>query len=135
MTEAPTDTHKIIIADDDQEILELISTTLSAGGFEVSQFENGTDALAAINDEKPDLVILDITMPGLTGLEVLEKMKTNLATAKIPVVFLTADGDQHSRLRGLKGGAVEYFDKPFDAVMLRRRIERILWKAENEPEA
>ena len=134
MTDPLEKQQKIVIADDDEAIRELLAHTLEAGGYDVLTADNGTDAVKIINEAKPDLVILDIDMPGLSGFEVLEKLQNNLATRSIPVVFLTADISQHSRLKGLKSGAVEYFDKPFSALMLRRRIERILWKLKNEPD-
>ena len=115
---------RVLVVDDEAYITDLIATGLRFVGFEVETAADGREALAKLAATRPDLVVLDIAMPGLTGLEVVERMRRDgVAT---PVVFLTARDAPADRVRGLHLGADDYITKPFSLDELLARIEAIL---------
>ena len=105
--------HKVLVIDDDQSLLEILQTNLQAEGFEVVTASSGSEGLAKLKSDKPDLVILDVLMPGMDGWEVLRKIEEDPDTAGTPVVMLTAVHGTDQVIRGLEEGAVEYITKPF----------------------
>jgi CheY-like chemotaxis protein len=113
---------KILIVDDVPENIQVLVHLLSEKGLKVNYAESGIRALKAIKNNLPDLILLDVSMPGMTGLEVCEKLKSDPLTAQIPVIFLTAKVDQQDVINGLDKGAVDYVTKPFNANELTRRI-------------
>ncbi len=116
----------ILIADDEDDLRNLLSLHLRSGGFKVAQAENGLATLAACRQQQPDLLILDQNMPQMNGLEVCRTLKGNPQTARIPVIILTANGDELDRLAGLESGADDYITKPFSPRELILRIKLVL---------
>jgi two-component system OmpR family response regulator len=115
---------RILVVDDEEYITDLVAVGLRFVGFEVDTAADGRDALAKIVTTRPDLVVLDIAMPGIDGLEVVERLRRDgVAT---PVVFLTARDSPADRVRGLHRGADDYITKPFSLEELLARIEAVL---------
>jgi len=117
---------KILVAEDERDIRELIGHTLRFAGYDTVLVANGVDAIEAVAQEKPDLILLDVRMPRLTGYEVCEKLKKDPETSNIPVVFLSAKGQDSEIERGIESGAVEYILKPFAPTDLIAQIENVL---------
>lgn len=117
---------KVLIAEDEQDILELIRFTLEFGGFEVVAATNGEEAVQKAHETGPDLVLLDVRMPRMTGYEACESLKASPATRDIPVVFLSARGQEADVQHGLSLGAVDYILKPFSPEDLPNRLRQIL---------
>ncbi len=117
---------KILVAEDERDILELIIFTLQFAAHHVLAAENGEQALELVQQELPDLVLLDARMPRLSGYEVCRLIKSNPATRDIPVVFLSAKGQESEIRAGLESGAVEYLVKPFSPEELIHSLEDIL---------
>jgi len=117
---------KILIAEDERDIRDLITFTLRFAGHEVIATANGEEALHTALQEIPDLILLDVRMPRMSGYEVCEQVKANEKTQHIPVVFLSAKGQESEVQAGLKVGAEEYILKPFSPDQLADRIRVIL---------
>jgi len=120
---------KILVAEDEKDIRELIGYTLRFAGFEVLLTENGAEAVELAGNEQPDLIILDVRMPGMTGYEACRLLKNNPKTESIPVVFLSAKGQEGEIQRGLNSGAEEYILKPFAPDDLAGRVNEILGRS------
>ena len=120
---------KILVVDDEEDICELVELNLSQEGFKVISCESGEEALGMAGAELPDLIILDLMLPGIDGLEVCKKLKSNLKTENIPVVMLTAKGEETDVVTGLELGADDYVTKPFSGKVLVARVRRLLRKA------
>lgn len=120
---------KILVAEDEKDIRELIGFTLRFAGFEVLLATNGAEAVEMAEAEKPDLILLDVRMPKMTGYEACRKLKENTQTSKIPVVFLSAKGQDGEIQQGLESGAVEYILKPFAPDELSSQVRALLKKA------
>jgi CheY-like chemotaxis protein len=117
---------RILIADDEPDIRELIRFTLMFAGHEVTATANGEEAWLTALTLLPDLVLLDVRMPRMTGYEACERIKADPATAHIPVVFLSAKGQEVEVQTGLEAGAAEYILKPFSPDQLSERVRQIL---------
>ncbi len=117
---------RILVVEDEKDILELVEISLQLGGLEVIKAGDGLEALEKALTEKPDLILLDIKMPGLSGYEVCRKLKELPQTKNIPVVFLTARGQEHEIREGLEAGGDDYIVKPFAPDELPRRVKEIL---------
>jgi putative two-component system response regulator len=115
-------TADILIVDDDPQIAGLLVRLLSREGYNVRVVHNGDDALSAIAYQPPDLVLLDVTMPGMNGFEVCRQIKADEVTALIPVTMLTALDAREHRTLGIEAGADDFLTKPFDYSTLRARI-------------
>ncbi len=113
----------ILIVDDSHTSLSLLFKHLRASGFRVLVAESGADALDQVDHTIPDLILLDVVMPGMDGFEVCQRLKEKEATRDIPIIFMTALSDARSKVRGLKVGAVDYITKPTYAEELLARIE------------
>ena len=111
--------HKILVVDDDNALREMVGIVLQSGGFEVHYCDDGSGALAAFNASKPDLVLLDVMLPGKDGIEVCKEIRHVAGT---PIIMLTAKSDADDVVRGLEAGADDYVVKPFDPVVLIARI-------------
>jgi DNA-binding response OmpR family regulator len=109
---------KILIVDDEAGIRELCRVNLVLAGYEVAEAADGQRALELARSENPDLILLDVLMPGMSGWEVLTALRADAATAEIPVVMLTALNSEDDQIRGWEGGAVEYLTKPFNPLAL-----------------
>jgi DNA-binding response OmpR family regulator len=117
---------KILIAEDERDIRELITFTLKFAGHEVFQTSNGEEAYQMATRIIPDLIVLDVRMPRMTGYEVCEQIKSNSNTQNIPVVFLSAKGQENEVKMGIEVGAEEYILKPFSPEQLVERVKSIL---------
>ncbi len=118
---------KILAVDDEPSITKLVSATLMARGYEVLTASGGTEALVAAKAQKPDLVVLDIMMPGMDGKEVRRRLADDPATAKIPILFVSAVGDFEGQLDEMEsGGFVDFITKPFSPADLGERVGKIL---------
>src|SRR3954463_12102479 len=117
---------KILSADDDKDLLALIAFTLSQAGYPVGQARGGTQARRAFESEGPDLVILDINMPGATGFQVCEAIRTR---SRVPVMMLTVRGEEEDLVRALELGADDYLTKPFSPRTLLARVKALLRRA------
>ena len=123
---------KILIAEDEKDIRELITFSLNFAGFEVVAAVDGQDAVEKALQEKPDLVMMDVRMPRMTGFEACRALKAEAATKDIPVVFLSAKGQDAEVQEGLDAGAIEYLLKPFAPNELIDRINEIVERIEKE---
>ena len=117
---------KILIADDEKDIRELITFTLKFAGYDVVSYSNGEEALIAAPLEMPDLILMDVRMPRMTGYEACQKMKEDDRIKHIPVVFLSAKGQEAEIQTGLNVGATEYLLKPFAPDELIGRVKELL---------
>jgi DNA-binding response OmpR family regulator len=118
--------RKILAVDDEQDLLDLMEIILAAEGFTVVKAANGREALAQVQAEHPDLILLDVMMPVMDGWEVLRTIKSNDETMHIPVVMVTAKIGEDDRMRGLREGATEYICKPFAPREVVNRIKLLL---------
>jgi two-component system alkaline phosphatase synthesis response regulator PhoP len=117
---------KILVAEDERDIRELIGFTLRYAGFEVELAINGVEAVAKAAAAQPDLIVLDVRMPKMTGYEACRQLKEDPTTAEIPVVFLSAKGQEVEIEQGLASGALEYIVKPFAPDELASQVKDIL---------
>lgn len=117
---------RILVAEDEKDIRELIAFTLRFAGFDVLVATNGVEAVEVAEAEKPDLVILDVRMPRMSGYEACRRLKENPQTASLPVVFLSAKGQDSEIRQGLESGAEEYILKPFAPDELIQQVRDIL---------
>jgi DNA-binding response OmpR family regulator len=123
--------RRILIADDEEDIRVMLTSYLRAEGFDVSVAADGPAALARLQADSPDLVILDVGMPGLDGFEVLRRIRTESA---VPVIMLTARSEEIDRVVGLTVGADDYVVKPFSPRELSARIGAVLRRTQPQPE-
>lgn len=119
----------ILAVDDDEPVLRSVKRVLENAGFTVSTAANGQDALKMIARERPDLVVLDIIMPGLDGLEVCRRIRADPYIAKLPILFLTAKGRPNDVAQGLDAGGDDFLTKPFEVVELPARVRALLRRA------
>lgn len=117
---------KILVAEDERDIRELIAFTLRFAGFEVELASNGAEAVEKASVAVPDLILMDVRMPRMTGYQACEALKKNPATHDVPVVFLSAKGQESEIQEGLEVGAMEYILKPFAPDELTAQVHRIL---------
>ncbi len=117
---------KILIAEDERDIRDLIIFTLRFSGYEVVAASNGEEAIQLAQQEMPDLILLDVRMPRKTGYEACAAIKADEKTRNIPVIFLSAKGQESEIQAGLRAGAVEYLLKPFVPDQLTARIQAVL---------
>ena len=116
----------IFCVEDDSNIRELVVYTLESTGFQARGFEDGSSFLEALALETPELVLLDIMLPGEDGLEILKKLKNSSKTKDIPVIMVTAKGSEYDKVVGLDSGADDYVTKPFGMMELISRIKAVL---------
>ncbi len=128
----------ILAVDDEVHILELISFNLKSAGYNVVTALTGEEALKRCEVEKPSLVLLDIMLPGIDGLEVCRRLKGDRTTSNIPIIMLTARGDEVDKILGLELGADDYITKPFSVRELAARVKSLLRRVapqqESEPQ-
>jgi DNA-binding response OmpR family regulator len=118
----------ILVAEDERDIRDLIVFTLQFSGFKVIQAANGLEAVQKATAEKPDLILMDVRMPKMTGYEACQALKDQDATRDIPIVFLSAKGQEAEISVGIELGAEDYFLKPFAPDELPDRVNKILAK-------
>jgi len=116
----------ILIVDDEPHLALMLADVLDDAGYEAHTIDNGLDALETVHRDPPDLMLLDVQMPGLDGFEVAARMKADPATATIPIIMLSAMGGRGARVIGLESGAEEYLAKPFDQAELLARVRNLL---------
>jgi two-component system, OmpR family, phosphate regulon response regulator PhoB len=119
-------THRILVVDDEPDITALVAYHLAKAGFRVSTAANGPDALKAAREERPDIVILDLMLPGVSGYEVLAELRKRDETREVGVILLTARREETDRIRGLSLGADDYLTKPFSPQELSLRVGGLL---------
>jgi DNA-binding response OmpR family regulator len=116
----------VLVAEDDEDILELVVFDLEDEGYDVMTARNGEDAVTLALERAPDLVLLDVAMPGLDGYEVTRRLRAEQATRAIPVVLLTARAQVRDVIEGFEAGANDYVTKPFRPDELRTRLHAAL---------
>ena len=116
----------VMVVDDDRDILELARLVLEGGGFRVVEAPSGAEALRLLGEQRPDLILLDINMPGMDGWQVLRIIKIDDRTSSIPVALFSIKSQLRDRVQGLQGGACDYIAKPFACDELLGRVRHIL---------
>jgi two-component system phosphate regulon response regulator PhoB len=120
------DGERILVVDDEQDIVALVAYHLVKGGYRVSTAANGTDAIRLARQELPSIIVLDLMLPGISGLEVLQQLRGDELTRDVPVLLLTARREERDRIQGLTLGADDYLTKPFSPEELVLRVRNIL---------
>jgi two-component system phosphate regulon response regulator PhoB len=123
----------ILVVDDEEDILELVSYNLSKAGYRVTKAVSGEEALKSARARPPDLVLLDLMLPGVDGFEVCNTLKRDPRTANVPVVMLTARGEEPDIVAGLELGADDYITKPFSPRVMLARIRAVLRRKTKAP--
>jgi len=124
---------RILVVEDDQDIAQLVARYLEKGGFVPEVVSSGRDALTAVAAQAPDLIVLDLMLPQLDGLEVCRAVRAREATAAIPIIMLTARAEESDRIVGLELGADDYLAKPFSPNELVARVRALLRRAGRGP--
>ena len=130
MRAATATKRRVLVVDDEENVTHLVSSALRFDGFETLTADNGNSALAAVAESDPDLIVLDVMMPGLDGLGVLHNLRA--AGSQVPVIFLTARDVATDRIGGLRAGADDYVVKPFSVEELLARVHAVLRRAAPE---
>ncbi|WP_432402664.1 response regulator [Wukongibacter sp. M2B1] len=123
--------RKILVVDDEHHILELIQFNLESNDFDVITCDNGEDAVSIANDESIDLIILDLMLPGINGIEVCRRIRKS-TNKNVPIIMLTAKGEENDKIQGLDIGADDYMTKPFSIRELLARIKAVLRRTEDK---
>ena len=125
--------EKILVVDDEEDILELVRYNLEREGYRIIGASSGEEAMEKVSHESPDLIVLDLMLPGIDGLEVARRLRKDENSHTIPIVMLTAKGEESDIVTGLELGADDYVTKPFSPRVLVARIKAVL-RREKEPE-
>ncbi len=127
---------KVLIIDDEEHIAELIRYNLEAAGYKTVVANNGIDGLSRAREEEPDLVLLDLMLPGIDGLEVCKRLRAEEKTRNVPIIMLTAKSEEIDKILGLELGADDYITKPFSVRELTARVKALLRRsnAQDAPE-
>lgn len=125
--------QSILVVEDEEDIRELINYNLTREGFQVEAVATGEDALQSLKKLTPDLVLLDLMLPGVDGLEVCRRLKNNASTSSVPVVIVTAKGEEADVVTGLELGADDYVIKPFSPRVLLARVRAVLRRQDSPP--
>ena len=126
----PVTKQRVLVVDDEENVSHLVSSALRFDGFETITADNGNSALAAVVEQDPDLLVLDVMMPGLDGFGLLNKLRA--AGSQVPVIFLTARDGASDRVKGLRAGADDYVVKPFSVEELLARVHAVLRRSTPE---
>jgi len=121
-----TQTHRVLVVEDDPDIALLLARSLTRAGYAVDQLSNGADALVALRQSLPDLLLLDLMLPGLDGIEICRALRADPFTAALPIIMLTARAEESDRIVGLELGADDYITKPFSPNELVARVRALL---------
>jgi len=124
---------RVLVVEDDRDIGELVGLYLRRAGFDVDLVASGTEALASLNERSPDLIVLDLMLPHLSGTEVCRIVRANPRTAAIPLIMLTARTEEADRIAGLELGADDYVAKPFSPGELVARVKAVLRRVGRDP--
>jgi two-component system phosphate regulon response regulator PhoB len=122
---------RILVVEDERDIAALVAYHLTREGYRVRTAESGAEALQAVSHERPDLVILDLMLPGFSGYDILAELRRREATAEVPVIVLTARRDEEDRVKGLELGADDYVTKPFSPRELVLRVAAVLRRVQS----
>ena len=125
---------RVLVVEDDRDIAELVERYLQKAGFSIELLSSGRDALKAIADHTPDLLILDLMLPHVDGLEICRSVRSDPRTAAIPIIMLTARAEESERIVGLEIGADDYVAKPFSPNELVARVRALLRRTQRQPE-
>ena len=120
----------LIVVEDELDLLEVLRFSLSREGFSVRTATNGEDAIRLVREKRPDLIVLDLMLPTIDGLSVCRALRSNEQTRELPVVMLTAKGEESDIVKGLEAGADDYVTKPFSPKVLLARINAVLRRSE-----
>ena len=120
---------KVLVVEDEADLNQLLTYNLEKAGFDVASVMDGEDAVIAVEDEAPDLVLLDWMLPNVSGLEICRQLRARKATARLPIIMLTARGEEEDRVRGLEHGADDYVAKPFSVGEVMARVKALLRRA------
>ena len=132
-TPASAGSERILVVDDEPDIVALVAYHLAKSGYRVSTAVTGGDALTLARQERPDLIVLDLMLPGLSGFDVLEQLRADDAMGNVAVLMLTARKEEQDRIRGLSIGADDYLTKPFSPQELVLRVGAILRRVRSMP--
>lgn len=124
--------HRILVVDDEEDLLELVSYKLSKDGYSVQCVVSGEEAIKVVRKEPPSLIVLDWMLPAVDGLEVCRRLKSDPKTRDIPIIMLTAKGEEGDVVAGLERGADDYMSKPFSPRVLSARVKALLRRKEAE---
>ncbi len=125
----------LFLVEDDENIRELVSYALTGSGYEVTTFEEGGSFFERLDRQTPDLILLDIMLPGEDGLTILKRLKQTARTQGLPVILLTAKGSELDRVKGLNQGADDYITKPFSVLELTARVKALLRRSRPQGKA
>jgi two-component system alkaline phosphatase synthesis response regulator PhoP len=126
--------EKILVIDDEEDILELVEYNLAKDGYRVTRAASGEAGLKAARGQLPDLIILDLMLPGLDGLEICKRLRADSKTQHVPIIMLTAKGEEADIVTGLELGADDYITKPFSPRVLAARVKTVLRRKTAEPD-
>ncbi|PRR84121.1 response regulator [Clostridium vincentii] len=126
--------EKVLIVDDEEHIVELLKFNLTNAGYKVITANNGLDALKLAKENKPDLLLLDLMLPGMDGLDVCKEIKRNKESSNTSIIMLTAKGEEFDKILGLELGADDYITKPFSIRELLARVKAVLRRAGSREE-
>lgn len=129
------DKKKILVVDDEPDVTELVAYHLKLKGFQVEVQNDATASISSARSFHPDLIILDIMMPHLSGIQICRILRSDNKLSRIPIIFLTAKAESHDRIEGLESGADDYLTKPFSPKELVLRVESILRRVSAAPAA
>ena len=129
-----TQNAKVYVVEDESDIAELIRFNLVVSGYEVSCFSSGEQLMAELPKGLPDLLILDLMLPGMNGLQICKTLRSDEQTAEIPIVMVTARGEEQDILRGLESGADDYMTKPFSPKVLGAKVAAVLRRSSKTQE-
>jgi two-component system alkaline phosphatase synthesis response regulator PhoP len=133
MAETVMSGEKILVVDDEENIRELVRYNLAREGYQVTTVGSGEEALKQASSKLPDLIVLDLMLPGMDGFAVCRQLKSDPRTAHIPIVMLTVKGEESDIVVGLELGADDYITKPFSPKVLLARLKAVLRRREKEP--
>jgi two-component system alkaline phosphatase synthesis response regulator PhoP len=128
------DKQTILVVDDEQDLLDLIEYNLKKEGFDVLKAEDGEEGIRVAREHSPSLILLDIMMPKMSGLEAVEVIRADEDLKRIPIIFLTARGDEKTEVEGLNKGGDDYITKPISTTKLISRIKAVLRRAASTEE-
>lgn len=123
--------HKILVVEDDPAVQELLQVNLERCGWKVSITSSGEEALLTVLDLNPDLILLDIMLPGVNGLQVCKQVRSYAKTSKIPIIMLSALGNEPDIIKGLEEGADDYIPKPFSPTLLQAKVSAVMRRTAN----
>jgi DNA-binding response OmpR family regulator len=130
----PRRDRRVLVVDDDREIVDMTRMILESGGYRVFPAFSGEEALQSLSTVRPDLILLDINMPGMDGWETLKLLKVDEATRRIPVAMFSIKLELRDKIQGLKQGAFDYITKPFAYDEILNRVDRIFQKLSGRQE-